>query len=167
MSISPVVSHRPASDIAGEAALELLLLRVGGERFALPLAAVDEAVEFEAVELMDDAMPGGQVLGVLPLRGALLPVFRPDAVLHAAVQGSTPLVVILRGGDDRIGLQVDDVDDVIVVAHDAARPSPIVAALRERTPVVGVIRHDAGIVTLLDAAAIVASCSAGVLEAAR
>ncbi len=73
---------------------------VGGERYVLPLEAVEECVDFAATQA------GGDVAGVLNLRGAAVP-FAQLRVLMGLPQSATrrrQSVVIVRHGDRRVGL---------------------------------------------------------------
>ena len=60
----------------------VLVFRVGGERFAVSLPAVDEVIESPELQRMPDAPE--HVLGVATLRGELLSVYDPLALLGAS-----------------------------------------------------------------------------------
>jgi len=159
---TPLQIDPTAADAALSEALELLLIRVGEEHFALPLSAVEEAAEFDRVEALPGAHPESQVIGALPLRGALLPVFRPEGTLHAALRGGdSTLVIVLRRGDTRLAIQVDDVEDVLTLSPDRVLRSPIshgVTGAGEASR--GMIRDGNRLITLLDAEALAAACLA-------
>jgi chemotaxis signal transduction protein len=104
---------------AGEA-VPMLLFAVGGEAFLLPLADVREALDAPLVHPVPRMT--GATRGVLALRGALLPVKDPSAILGVpAPAGAAALVVV---GERPLVLLVDDVLDAVAVTADAVRPLP-------------------------------------------
>ena len=88
-------------------------LRVGRERYALPIANVLEVAELGTLSAVPGA--GGAVLGVRNLHGSVLPVFDLARVLAIAGDASAPRVVVAEHAGRRAGLAVDEVTDV--VAH--------------------------------------------------
>lgn len=139
-----------------------LVVRVGAERFAVPLAAVDEAVEEpEAVEL-----PGApsHCLGVLRLRGRRVPLH--DAAPVFGVTSARPApVALLFGGAEPVAVAVDELLDVVTIEAESVRP------WSARGDAHGVIRAvtmigDA-IVAVVRAEAVAAACGTGTLAAAR
>jgi two-component system chemotaxis sensor kinase CheA len=85
------------------AIIDGLLIEVAGERFVIPLAAVDEIVELPAALREDDA---GNAF--LDIRDSLVPFLRLRHLLHSA---GTPdphqKVVVVTSSDGRVGLVVD------------------------------------------------------------
>jgi purine-binding chemotaxis protein CheW len=81
-------------------------LRVGDERYALPVEDVRSIVDLEGLAPVLGAPPS--VLGLRALDGALLPVFDLATVL--GIERAAPSrIVVVDGG---IGLAVDEVLDV-------------------------------------------------------
>ena len=155
---------RPADGAPGGAltdGMPLLLFRVGAEWFALDLKAAEEALELPALERVP-AMPP-TMLGVFPLRGQLIPVYAPDSALGASRAGGggaggsegegEGVVIVVRARDRRIGLAVDDVEDVIMMDLSKMRRPPGRAAAEQL--VLGVLRHGSELVSVIDAAALV------------
>jgi purine-binding chemotaxis protein CheW len=81
-------------------------LRVGEERYALPVADVRSIVDMEG--LAPVLGTPSSVLGLRALDGALLPVFDLATVLGVE-RGSPSRIVVVDGG---VGLAVDEVLDV-------------------------------------------------------
>jgi two-component system chemotaxis sensor kinase CheA len=87
------------------AIVRALLVSCGGERYALPLAGVQEIVE----------VPAGRVHRVGPhrttlLRGAVLPLVSVHEALEIPVpEGTDRLLCVVTGGRRRVGLWVDRV----------------------------------------------------------
>jgi purine-binding chemotaxis protein CheW len=140
---------------AGE--VELLLFRVGAESFAFDLAAAEEAVELESVHAVPD-MPDA-MLGVFDLRGRLIPVYSPSAMLCTPDSPTSGVLLLMRAGERRVGIVVDDVEDVVVLEHGMLRPPPSADA---DGLVLGVAFFGDTLVTILDAHALVATCAAPV-----
>jgi len=133
---------------------ELLVFRVGGELFAVPLGAVEEGVEPSDVHPLPE-MPDGMV-GVFSLRGRLVPLYQPTQILGATpVDGKVAL--IFRADDDRrIALVADDIDDVMVIDLRTLRPPPGGADADGVLLAIG--RRNADLVLIVDADRVVALC---------
>jgi len=87
------------------AIVSALLIRVGGQVFAVPLSSVSEALAFDAsgVHVVDGRE-------VMTLRGATLPLCRLDRLLRVqdpAAAGMRRFVVVASMGTRRLGLIVD------------------------------------------------------------
>lgn len=140
--------------IAGAGAA--LLFRVGRESFAAPLAEVEEAVDVAALHELPGAT--GALRGVVVVRDALVPAYAPDAVLGARA-GAPSTALILRRGDARVALLVDDVIDVIAMPRDALQPAPGGSIAGD--VVLGVASRGPQLVALLDLSALVAALGGG------
>jgi chemotaxis signal transduction protein len=140
----------------------MLVVRIGRERFACDLAAAEEALEWPEL----DAVPGARagLLGVFSHRGQLVPLHSPARALgvtHAEAQG---VVVIMHTRGRRVGLALDDVEDVIMVDLSHMQPSPVPDVAGRVA--LGVLRHGEHLVSIIDAAALVAACAGDPVEAA-
>lgn len=140
-------------------AQDLLLVRIGDERFAVPLESVDELVESPNLRHVPGAPPA--LLGLFTLGGSLLPLYSPAGVL-----GATPLreqvALVMRGGRARVALAVDDADDVISISLADVIDAPRTG--HHDDVVLGVLWRDGELLTLLDARAVVASYAALSME---
>lgn len=85
------------------AIIDGLLVEVAGERFTLPLAAVEEIVELPAERAAEDG--GAQFLDI---RGRLVPYLRLRRLFESSgTAGPFQKVVVVTAGDTRVGLVVD------------------------------------------------------------
>ncbi|PYF09400.1 two-component system chemotaxis sensor kinase CheA [Rhodobacter viridis] len=85
------------------AIIDGLLVEVGGERYTIPLAAVEECVELPA----DQAHPGTGT-AFLNIRGALVPFLRLRSLFGVTAPPLLhPKVVVVQAAGNRIGLVVD------------------------------------------------------------
>jgi purine-binding chemotaxis protein CheW len=149
--------RRPLRDRArGRSGIvELLMFRIGTERFAVELAQVEEAIDLPDVHHVPEMPPA--MIGVITVRGALTPVFTPDDALGVPVERRNA-ALIFRSERGRFALAIDDVDDVMSLDLSLLRDAPGVDG---SDPVVlGVARSEGSIVALVDAEALVEACQA-------
>lgn len=127
----------------------LLVFRLGAERFALTLSAVDEAIELPALQRVPDSPAA--ILGVASLRGSLVTVYDPRALLNisAALDGAA---LVFRHDGRCVALAVDDVYDAITVEEHEVRPAPGVGS--GDGILIGVIRRDEELIAVLDVTAL-------------
>ncbi len=131
---------------------ELLLFTVGHERFGVPLADVEEAVDLPVIHFVPE-MPE-TMLGVISLRGVLVPVFSPGAALGQALASRTA-ALIFRAGARLVGVVVDDVEDAILVGDGDLRELP---ANSSDDLIIGVVHHEGHLISIMRAAGLVAAC---------
>lgn len=140
---------------------DLLVFRVGAERFAVPLDAVDELVEEPRLRVVPGAPQ--HLLGLFTLGDSTLPLYSTANLL-----GATPIrdqvALVMRGGEARVAIAVDDADDVVTVSLATVLDAPRTAYTDD--VVLGVLWHEQELLTLLDARAVVASYAALSSEAA-
>jgi len=135
--------------------VELLMFRVGNERFAVELLCVEEAIDLGAPHHVPEMPPA--MLGVITVRGTLTPVFTPDEALGVAAV-SKGAALIFRSDRGRFALAIDDVDDVMTLDLAQLRDAPGIDG--SDSLVLGVARNGSGIVALVDAEALIAACQA-------
>ena len=140
---------------------DLLVVRIGSERFAVPLESVEELVESPRLRTVPGAP--GNLLGLFTLGDALLPLYSPAGILGAESTGEQ-VALVMRGGRARVALAVDDADDVITVSLADVLDGPHTG--HHDDVVLGVIWSDGELLTLLDARAVVASYAALAAEGA-
>jgi purine-binding chemotaxis protein CheW len=152
------LTRRPLRETIGarDGQSDTLVFRVGGERFAIDLAAVEEAIELPSVHHLPE-MPE-HLLGVFELRGRLVPIYSPQRVLRVALTHDAAAVLVLRSEEKRLGLAVDDVDDVLTIDGAAVRRAPIPD--NEDNVLLGVIRRGADLLALVDAESLALACLA-------
>jgi purine-binding chemotaxis protein CheW len=152
--------HLPGAPESGAAAPEppevdvvegfdrILLFSVDGQRYGLPIGAVQEIQQIVALsEIPDD---GGGVVGVINLRGAMVPVMDLRLMLGVAQKEyhlQTPMV-FTRTPRGLVALVVDEVADVVEVPAGALQAPSGVLALADR--LVGVCHLESGPVFVLD-----------------
>jgi chemotaxis signal transduction protein len=134
---------------------ELLMFRVGRERFGVELAAVEEAIDLGVVHHVPEMPPA--MLGVITVRGTHTPVYTPAEALGLSLE-SRASALIFKRGRARIALAIDDVDDVVTLDLSTLRDAPGHEA--DDYLVIGVVRRDDALFAIVDADALIAACQA-------
>jgi purine-binding chemotaxis protein CheW len=138
--------------MANDGGSRMLVFRLGSERFALPLAAVDEVIEIPPVQPLPDS--SNLILGVATLRGELVSIIDPRALLHAG-DGDYGMILLFTTGNRRVGMAIDDVFDPILVEAGDVRAAPGMDASDGLLQ--GVVRRDAHLIGILDGDALLRS----------
>ena len=133
------------ADAESDDTLELVSFAVEGQEYALPIDQVQEIVQApESVSHVPNA--GNRVLGVIDLRGRLLPVVSMRRVFGLP---NTPLapqnrIVVVSLDDGVVGVVMDTVREVLRVPHQLVAPLPGFMAADGRTEVESVCRLEDG-----------------------
>lgn len=132
---------------------ELLAFRLGRERFAFDVRALDEALDAPAIDRVAGS-DASILVGLVRLAGRTVSVFDAGRLLGAgATQGGH--VLVMRSGSRRIALLVDEVDDVVTLDLGAIKPPPFDAA---DDLLLGVTWGDGDLTSILDARALISTC---------
>lgn len=102
-----------------------LVVVLGGGEFCLPAAATREVVAW--IEPRRIPSPNPRMLGIVPMRGALVPIY--DLAGMLGLPTGRGKIVLLDDGEETIGLAVDGVGDLVRVDEAAFRPAPTASAL--------------------------------------
>ena len=127
---------------------ELISVSIGEHLYAIDIMQVREIRGWTASTPLPHAPP--HVLGMINLRGSILPVIDLGSLLgvgETAVSASS-VVMVAQIGEHQVGLLVDAVCDIIMVAENMMQEPPRVGD-RVTDVVAGVMTTDQGIVTLL------------------
>ncbi|HEX2094015.1 MAG TPA: chemotaxis protein CheW [Longimicrobiaceae bacterium] len=144
--------ERPAGE---EELLRLLVFRIGRELHACDVLLVEEVVTDVAVHPLPD-LPR-PVLGVLRLRGALVPVLDVAPALGVRLEEvRTPAVLILEAGERRIGIAADEVREVASLPAATLQRAPARGSEQDEH-VLGVARAGDELVTVLDLAKVLSN----------
>jgi len=132
---------------------DLFVFHLGDERFAFDLRAIEEVLEQAQITPLPDAPHA--VAGVCRHKGAMLVVVRAHAVLGVDSQPGGA-VLVMRRGDDQIGLLVEDIEDVERVDLSVLRNPPHEAD----ELLLAVLWAQGQLTSILDARAMVAAAAA-------
>jgi purine-binding chemotaxis protein CheW len=126
----------------------LVVFGLDGQRYALPLDAVQEIQQIVAFSDIPDG--SSSVVGVINLRGEVVPAVDLRLVVGMPAREydlQTPMV-IARTGRGLVAFVVDSVEDVVEVSATDIQPPSSVYELADR--LCGVCRLDEGIVFVFD-----------------
>lgn len=137
--------------------VEFLSFLVGGEDYAIDIGQVREIRSCTAPSPLPDAPPS--VLGVINLRGAVLPLLDLAARLGLATQDSPErnVTIVAEVENIQVGLLVDAVSDIIALAEDDMQSPPDIANSGNTSAVRALTFIDEKTVRILDLVAIIPS----------
>jgi purine-binding chemotaxis protein CheW len=140
---------------ADSACGQYLTFALDGGSFAIPILSVREIRGWEDVAHIPRSPD--YVLGVMNLRGAVVPVLDLRARLGMAPRArtATSVVIVVRveianGNEVLIGCLVDGVSDVVSFAADGVRPTPDACGTVDMHFVAGVATGEQELVMMLD-----------------
>jgi purine-binding chemotaxis protein CheW len=157
----PAATPEAAEAGAPEAIHEYLAFFLDQECYGIPITMVREIVRVPA--LTEVPRSGPDLLGVINLRGEVLPVYDlklrlrlqsspskvagPEGALEAIPRGAR--VLVIRGGDlGDVGVLVDGVSEVVRLPDGELEPAP--AGTTERDCIIGLGRRGDQLCILLD-----------------
>ena len=140
---------------------DLLVVRIGAERFGVPLDAIDELLEEPRIR----SVPGApeHLLGLIIIGNSTIPLYSPSLLLGTAPRAEQ-VALVMHGGGIRMAIAVDDADDVITIALAQVIDAPRTGHFDD--VVLGVAWNEGELLTLIDPRAIVASYATRSSEAA-
>ncbi len=154
MSDAPISGVRDDRSIE-TAAEQQLAFELGGERYAIPILDVQEIRGWERATAIPRAP--SHILGVISLRGVVVPVMDMRSRLSMSRCEPTPttVVIVVRSTDSAgaattVGCVVDAVSDVVNLDPSAIRPAPTACGSIDTHFLRGVADVDGRIVMLLD-----------------
>jgi purine-binding chemotaxis protein CheW len=113
-----------------ETPLDFLSFMIGDEEYGVPLQRINEIIKPRAITEVPRAP--SFVLGILTLRGVVIPVFdlaKRLALGHITIGNSSRIVIVNRD-DEKVGLLVDRVRGVArVLPRDIEPPPPVIAGV--------------------------------------
>lgn len=139
---------------AREGVEDLLLFRLGDELFAAELRAVEEAIDEPAVHPLPEMR--GELLGALEHRGRMVALYSPARALGRSPGDGVPVALVVRVGERRIGLVVQDVEDVMTLDLAELLEAPVLGDADG--VLLGVAHRGRALVALVDLEALVAAC---------
>jgi purine-binding chemotaxis protein CheW len=157
------IGAQPAA--GGGAREQYLSFLLGGQEYGADILRVREIKGWDSVTRVPYAPK--HVLGVINLRGAIVPVvdLRIRFNLESVPYDSTTVIVVVHvpseRGERTVGIVVDAVADVYNVATDAIKPPPDVLGSVDMVFVKGLADQDGKLLILLDIERLVTSSVLG------
>jgi purine-binding chemotaxis protein CheW len=142
-------AFRPFRERVAEDEAQVVAFRIGGELHACDIQLVEEVVTRRRIHRLPDMPP--RLLGMLRLRGELVPVLDVASLLELELRAEQPTILVVGLGDARLGVAVDAAQDVVALTPADYRPTPLTSTEGEQY-VVGVARVGGNLVSLIDLA---------------
>lgn len=128
---------------------QLVVFSLGSEEYALPIGQVHEIIRYAEPRSVASADPS--VLGVISLRGRILPVFDLATRLGLPRGEAEGKIVIVETDDAMAGVVVDDVEEVLTVDGEQLDEAPGA----DRAVIDGIAKIDDRLVVLLNSDGVV------------
>jgi purine-binding chemotaxis protein CheW len=139
-------------DIIPEEELRICLFSIGEDLYAIPVEMLTEIIALQKIFPVPTTPP--HVLGVINLRGNIVPIVDIRPVLELPFQGTLGQIAILKRGSLNIGIIVDNVYEVVAVPESSIRDLPAdtgTQADKDRCRFIkGAIQRESGVAALLD-----------------
>lgn len=143
---------------------EYLTFTLADEEYALDILTVQEIRGYDPVTRIVGAPPF--IKGVVNLRGAIVPIvdMRIKLALETVAYTEFTVVIILAIAGRLVGIVVDSVSDVVVLAPDQIRPAPELGSAIDIRYITGLATLDARMVIMLDIARLMSSSEMQLLD---
>lgn len=136
---------------------QLVTFRLGEDRFAVDIFAVERVLRFTAPTVVPKLPPwmdgviehGGRVVPVIDLRSRLgMPRLAPRPEQR---------IIVLAVGEEWLGVTVDSVHEVMAVAPDEIAPPPPIFRGLDAEYLRGLVRHEGSLIIFLDVTRVLTS----------
>jgi purine-binding chemotaxis protein CheW len=143
--------------MTGVAPQQLVTFRLGEDRFAVDIFAVERVLRFTAPAVVPKLPPwmdgviehGGRVVPVIDLRSRLgMPRLAPRPEQR---------IIVLAVGEEWLGVTVDSVHEVMAVAPDEIAPPPPIFRGLDAEYLRGLVRHEGSLIIFLDVTRVLTS----------
>ena len=134
---------------------QVLSFRLGEETYGVDILTVKEIRGWAPVTRIPQS--SAHVLGVLNLRGAIVPIMDLRRLFSLESAEFTPVTVVIvmslstPGGHRECGIVVDAVSDVVDVPADSIRPTPALSGQANADFIAGLAQVEDQMLILLDA----------------
>jgi purine-binding chemotaxis protein CheW len=145
-------------------ALEALTFTLGKEEYGIDIQNVQEIRPYENVTRIASAPDF--IKGIVNLRGIIVPILdmRIKLGLGTPTYDELTVVVILGIGGKVIGMVVDAVSDVIVLASEQIKPVPSMGTTIDTDYLIGLGTLDDRMLILIDIDQLMSSAEIGLVE---
>jgi purine-binding chemotaxis protein CheW len=129
---------------------ELIAFRIGDQEFTVNVMSVREIRGWSPATPMPHMPP--YVLGVINLRGAVLPIVDLAARLgmKAAEPTARHVIIVVQVYDRMVGLLVDAVSDILTVSDELIQSTPEIASDMERSFARGILAIEGRMICLIE-----------------
>jgi purine-binding chemotaxis protein CheW len=147
-SYAEILDNREASQ--AQVNRQYLAFHLGDEEYALDIMRISEIIKVR--EFTDIPRTPEFMLGILSLRGVVVPVFDLRHRLNLGISEllSTSRIVVCQLGEVTAGLLVDKINQVVNLTDDEVEPPPGVLSGLDREMVFGIGRCQGRMIILLN-----------------
>jgi len=133
---------------------ELIAFRIGDQEFCVNVMSVREIRGWTPVTPLPHAP--SYVLGVLNLRGAVLPIIDMSARLGMKPAEPTVrhVIIVTQARNRVVGLLVEAVSDILTIKDENIQPTPDVSSEFERTFARGILAIEGRMICLIELEAV-------------
>jgi purine-binding chemotaxis protein CheW len=139
-------------DMIPEEELRICLFSIGEDLYAIPVEMLTEIIVLQKIFPVPTTPP--YVLGVINLRGSIVPIVDIRPVLELPSQGTPGQIAIIQLGSLNIGIIVDNVYEVVAVPessiHDLPSDTGAQAGKDRNRFLKGTVQRETGVAALLD-----------------
>ena len=159
------MTHSETAALA--AAGQYLSFRLDGENYGIDIMKVQEIRSYEQPTRMPHT--AGFVLGVVNLRGVVVPILDLRVRFHCASAAFTPstVVIVIDMGSRVVGVVVDAVSDVVTLEPGMVRPAPGMAGSLDASSIRGLAQVGERMLILLDIDALLSDAAPADAELAQ
>ncbi len=133
-----------------EEEIQLVAFQLGREEYAIEVSQVREILSMVDITRMPNAP--AYMKGVINLRGQILAVIDLAERLGIEPGEGDRRIIVVEAGENRLGVVVDNVAEVLRVPSGSVEPSPVFSRETESGMIKGVIKLQNRLLILLDAA---------------
>lgn len=133
---------------------ELIAFRIGDQEFCVNIMSVREIRGWTQATGLPHAP--SYVLGVINLRGAVLPIVDLSIRLGMKPAEPTPrhVIIVAQVKDKVVGMLVDAVSDILTVTDDIIQPTPEISSDLEKQYARGILAIDKRMICLVELSAL-------------
>ncbi len=141
-----------ALEVLPEEVLRICLFNMGEDLYAVPVETLTEIIISQKIFPVPTTPP--HVLGVINLRGNIVPIVDIRAVLSLPQQSAPSQIAVVEHGAVTLGIVVDNVSEVVSVPLNDVLPIPAddgdKTGKRRSRFLKSIIQREGGVVALLD-----------------
>jgi purine-binding chemotaxis protein CheW len=129
-------------EISSNSEFEFVTFSVSNQIFCLEIQQINEIRRWAHVTVLPHSP--ADVLGVMNLRGAVIPIYDLATSLNLGTteQGERSVVIVTSVEGSLVGLLVDSVSEIISVSSDEIQDTPDVASNATRECIEGILSVD-------------------------
>jgi len=137
--------------------IEFVTFSVAEQTFCLEIQQIHEIRRWSHVTVLPHAPE--DVLGVMNLRGAVIPIYdlATSLGLGRTTQGERSVVIVSSVDGNPIGLLVDSVSEIISVNSDEIQSTPDVASSSTRECIEGIVSVEDQMARIVNLSSVIAS----------